>query len=103
MRVAKVVGMGYDGEETVEDFGAEYYAISPPNKSQAEILLFVRTDDKSGLGLSIYSNEKSCEASNTRRAEDITKDSESSLLRKALRVKGDIMMSHILTASRKQK
>ena len=50
MSVAKVVGTGYDSEGTVEDFGAEYYAIAPLINSQAEILLFVKTDDKKVSG-----------------------------------------------------
>ena len=46
MNLAKVFGTGYDSEGTVEDFGVEYYAIAPRSNSLAEILLFVRTDDK---------------------------------------------------------
>ena len=54
--------MDFESEEALQDFAAKYDEVAPIHYPQAEILLFVKTDDKSGLGISIYPSEQAGEA-----------------------------------------
>ena len=53
MSVANVVSMEFESEQALQDFAVKYNEVAPIHYSQAEIILFVKTDDQSGLGISI--------------------------------------------------
>ena len=67
MSVANVVSMEFESAQALQDFAARYHEVAPINYPQAEILMFVKTDDPSGLGISIYPSEKAHKAGNQQR------------------------------------
>ena len=54
MSVANVVSMEFESEQALQDFAVKYNEVAPIHYPQAEIIMFVKTDDQSGLGISIY-------------------------------------------------
>ena len=49
MSVANVVSMEFENEQALQDFAAGYNEVAPIHYPQAEILMFVKTNDRSGL------------------------------------------------------
>ena len=96
MSVANVVSMEFESEEALQDFAAKYDKVGPTHYPQAEILLFVKTDDQSGLGISIYPSEEAGEAGHQKRNQDIETAEMVPLFKEAFRVKGDVMVKHII-------
>ena len=66
MSVANVVNMGFESKQALQDFAASFKELASINFPQAEILMFIETDDQSGLGKSIYPSEEAREAVNSR-------------------------------------
>ena len=97
MSVANVVSMEFESEAALQDFAAKYDKVGPTHYPQAEILLFVKTDDQSGLGISIYPSEEAREAGHQKRNQDIETTEMVPLFKEAFRVKGDVMVKHILS------
>ena len=97
MSVANVVSMDFESEEALQDFAAKYDAVDPIHYPQAEILLFVKTDNKSGLGISTYPSEGAREAGNQKRNEDMETTEIAPLFKESFRVKGDVIIKHILS------
>ena len=64
MSVANVVSMEFENEQALQDFAARYNEVAPIHYPQAEVLMFVKTNDRSGLGISIYPSEEAREAGN---------------------------------------
>ena len=62
-----MVSMEFESKQALQDFAARYDEVAPTNYPQAEILMFVKTDDQSGLGISIYPSEEAREVSNKQR------------------------------------
>ena len=72
--------------------------MAPINYPQAEILMFVKPDDQSGLGISIYPSEEAHEASNQKRNQDAKTTEMAPLIKEIFRVKGNVMVKHIRPA-----
>lgn len=66
MRVANIVNMGFESRQTLQKFSASFKEAASINFPQAEILMFVETDDQNGLGKSIYPSEEAREAVNSK-------------------------------------
>ena len=98
MSVANVVSMEFESAQALEDFAARYDEVAPIHYPQAEILMFVKTDDQSGLGISIYPSEKAREAGNQQRNQDAKTTEMAPLMKEIFRVKGDVMVKHIMPA-----
>ena len=98
MSVANVVSMEFESAQALEDFAARYDEVAPIHYPQAEILMFVKTDDQSGLGISIYPSKKAREAGNQQRNQDAKTTEMAPLMKEIFRVKGDVMVKHILPA-----
>ena len=96
MSVANVVSMEFESKEALQDFAARYDKVAPLHYPQAEIIMFVKTDDQSGLGISIYPNEKAREAGNQQRNQDVKTNEMAPLMKEIFRVKGDVMVKHIM-------
>ena len=96
MSVANVVSMEFESEEALQDFAAKYDKVGPTHYPQAEILLFVKTDDQSGLGISIYPSEEAREAGNQQRNQEVKTTEMVPLMKEIFRVKGDVMVKHII-------
>ena len=62
MSVANVVSMEFESEQALQEFAEKYKAFGPMHYPQAEIKMFIKTDQQSGLGISIYPNEEASEA-----------------------------------------
>ena len=97
MSVANVVSMEFENEQALQDFAARYNEVAPIHYPQAEILMFVKTDDQSGLGISIYPSEEAREVGHQKRNQDIETTEMVPLFKEAFRVKGDVMVKHILS------
>ena len=97
MSVANVVSVEFGSEEALQDFAAKYDKLGPTHYPQAEILLFVKTDDQSGLGISIYPSEEAREAGNKMRNKDMHASEMGPLIKEAFRVNGEVMVKHILS------
>ena len=97
MSVANVVSMEFESAQALQDFAVRYNEVAPVHYPQAEILLFVKTDDQSGLGISIYPSEEAREAGHQKRNQDIETTEMVPLFKEAFRVKGDVMVKHILS------
>ena len=67
MSVANIVSMEFESVQALQDFAERYHEVAPINYHQAEMLMFVKTDDQSGLGISIYPSEEARKASNQQR------------------------------------
>ena len=97
MSVANVVSMEFESKEALQEFAAKYDKVGPTHYPQAEILLFVKTDDQSGLGISIYPSEETREAGNKMRNKDMQAREMGPLIKEAFRVNGEVMVKHILS------
>ena len=97
MSVANVVSMEFESKEALQEFAAKYDKVGPTHYPQAEILLFVKTDDQSGLGISIYPSEEAREAGNKMRNRDMQASEMGPLIKEAFRVNGEVMVKHILS------
>ena len=95
MSVANVVSMEFESEQALQDFAVKYNEVAPIHYSQAEIILFVKTDDQSGLGISIYPSEEAREAGNRQRNQEIKTNEMAPLMKEIFRVKGDVLVKHI--------
>ena len=98
MSVANVVSMEFESAQALQDFAARYHEVAPINYPQAEILMFVKTDDQSGLGISIYPSEEPRETGNQQRNQDAKTIEMAPLMKEIFRVKGDVMVKHIRSA-----
>ena len=98
MSVANVVSMEFESAQALEDFAARYDEVAPIHYPQAEILMFVKTDDQSGLGISIYPSGQAREACNQQRNQDAKTTEMAPLMKEIFRVKGDVMVKHIMPA-----
>ena len=96
MSVANVVSMEFENEQALQDFAARYNEVAPIHYPQAEILMFVKTDDRSGLGISIYPSEEAREAGNQQRNQEAKTTEMASLMKEIFRVKGEVMVKHIM-------
>ena len=96
MSVANVVSMEFESEQALQDFAVKYNEVAPIHYSQAEIILFVKTDDQSGLGISIYPSEEAREAGNRQRNQEVKTNEMAPLIKEIFRVKGDVMVKHII-------
>ena len=79
----------------MQEFSAKYDKVGPTHYPQAEILLFVKTDDQSGLGISIYPSEEAREADNRQRNQEVKTNEMATLMKEIFRVKGDVLVKHI--------
>ena len=93
-----MVSMEFESAQALQKFALRYHEVVPINYPQAEILMFVKTDDQSGLGISIYPSEEAHEASNQKRNQDAKTTQMAPLMQETLRVKGDVMVQHIRPA-----
>ena len=96
MSVANVVSMEFENEQALQDFAARYNEVAPIHYPQAEILMFVKTNDRSGLGISIYPSEEAREAGNQQRNQEAKTTEMASLMKEIFRVKGEVMVKHIM-------
>ena len=96
MSVANVVSMEFENEQALQDFAARYNEVAPIHYPQAEILMFVKTDDQSGLGISIYPSVEAREAGNQQRNQDAKTTEMAPLMKEIFRVKGEVMVKHIM-------
>ena len=96
MSVANVVSMEFESEQALQDFAVKYNEVAPIHYSQAEIILFVKTDDQSGIGISIYPSEGAREAGNLQRNQEVKTNEMAPLMKEIFRVKGDVMVKHII-------
>jgi len=96
MSVANVVSMEFESEQALQEFAERYNQFGPVHYPQAEIILFVKTDQQSGLGISIYPNEEASEAGDQQRNQDTQSTEMAPLMKEIFRVKGDVMVKHIM-------
>ena len=96
MSVANVVSMEFESEQALQEFAERYNQFGPVHYPQAEIIMFIKTDQQSGLGISIYPNEEASEAGDQRRNQDSQSTEMAPLMREIFRVKGDVMVKHIM-------
>jgi len=95
MSVANVVSMEFESEQALQDFAVKYNEVAPIHYPQAEIIMFVKTDDQSGLGISIYPSEEAREAGNRQRNQEVKTNEMATLMKEIFRVKGDVLVKHI--------
>ena len=95
MSVANVVSMEFESEQALQDFAVKYNEVAPIHYPQAEIIMFVKTDDQSGLGISIYPSEEAREADNRQRNQEVKTNEMATLMKEIFRVKGDVLVKHI--------
>ena len=95
MSVANVVSMEFESEQALQDFAVKYNEVAPIHYPQAEIIMFVKTDDPSGLGISIYPSEEAREAGNRQRNQEVKTNEMATLMKEIFRVKGDVLVKHI--------
>ena len=98
MSLANVVSMEFESAQPWQDFAARYDEVAPINYPQAEILMFAKTDDQCGLGISIYPSQEAREAGNKQRNQDAKTTGMAPLMKEIFRVKGDVMVKHIMQA-----
>ncbi|MDA8739684.1 hypothetical protein N9M73_00870 [Rhodobacteraceae bacterium] len=96
MSVANVVSMEFESAQALQDFAVRYNEMAPVHYPQAEIIMFVKTDDQSGLGISIYPSEEAREAGNQQRNQEVKTTEMVPLMKEIFRVKGDVMVKHII-------
>ena len=96
MSVANVVSMEFESEQALQEFAERYNQFGPVHYPQAEIILFVKTDQQSGLGISIYPDEVASEVGDQQRNQDSQSTEMAPLMREIFRVKGDVMVKHIM-------
>jgi len=96
MSVANVVSMEFESEQALQEFADRYNQFGPVHYPQAEIIMFVKTDQQSGLGISIYPNEEASEAGDQQRNQDTQSTEMAPLMKEIFRVKGDVMVKHIM-------
>ena len=95
MSVANVVSMEFESEQALQEFADRYNEFGPIHYPQAEIIMFIKTDRQSGLGISIYPNEEASEAGDQQRNHDSQSTEMAPLMKEIFRVKGDVMVKHI--------
>ena len=95
MSVANVVSMEFESEQALQDFAVKYNEVAPIHYPQAEIIMFVKTDDQSGLGISIYPSEEAREAGNRQRNQEVKTNEMAPLMKEIFRVKGDVMVKNM--------
>lgn len=95
MSVANVVSMEFESEQALQEFADRYNEFGPIHYPQAEIIMFIKTDLQSGLGISIYPNEEASEAGDQQRNQDSQSTEMAPLMKEIFRVKGDVMVKHI--------
>ena len=95
MSVANVVSMEFESEQALQDFAVKYNEVAPIHYPQAEIIMFVKTDDQSGLGISIYPSEEAREAGNRQRNQEVKTNEMATLVKEIFRVKDDVLVKHI--------
>lgn len=91
-----MVSMEFESEQALQDFAVKYNEVAPIHYPQAEIIMFVKTDDQSGLGISIYPSEEAREAGNRQRNQEVKTNEMAPLMKEIFRVKGDVMVKHII-------
>ena len=94
--------MEFESAQALQDFAARYDEVAPINYPQAEILMFAKTDDQCGLGISIYPSGEAREAGHPQRNQDAKTTHMVPLMKETFRVKGDVMVKHIRPASTDQ-
>ncbi len=94
--VANVVSMEFKTEDALQDFAARYDKVAPIHYPQAEVFLFIKTDDQSDLRKSIYASKGARVAGNQKRNKHIETTEMAPLFKEAFRVKGDVMVKHIM-------
>ena len=90
-----MVSMEFESEQALQDFAVKYNEVAPIHYPQAEIIMFVKTDDQSGLGISIYPSEEAREAGNRQRNQEVKTNEMATLMKEIFRVKGDVLVKHI--------
>ena len=95
MSVANVVSMEFESEQALQDFAVKYNEVAPIHYPQTEIIMFLKTDDQSGLGISIYPSEEAREADNRQRNQEVKTNEMATLMKEIFRVKGDVLVKHI--------
>ena len=90
-----MVSMEFESEQALQDFAVKYNEVAPIHYPQAEIIMFVKTDDQSGLGISIYPSEEAREAGNLQRNQEVKTNEMAPLMKEIFRVKGDVLVKHI--------
>ncbi|MDA8740848.1 hypothetical protein N9M73_06965 [Rhodobacteraceae bacterium] len=88
--------MEFESEQALQDFAVKYNEVAPIHYPQTEIIMFVETDDQSGLGISIYPSEEAREAGNRQRNQEVKTNELAPLIKEIFRVKGDVMAKHII-------
>ena len=100
MSVANVVSMEFESEQALQEFAERYNQFGPIHYPQAEIIMFIKTDAQSGLGVSIYPSEEAREAGHQQRDKDTKSTDMAPLMKEIFRVKGDVMVKHIMPMPR---
>ena len=89
------MSMEFESVQALQDFAVKYNEVAPIHYPQAEIIMFVKTDDQSGLGISIYPSEEAREAGNRQRNQEVKTNEMATLMKEIFRVKGDVLVKHI--------
>ena len=95
MSVANVVSMEFESERALQEFAERYNQFGPVHYPQAEIILFIKTDKQSGLGISIYPSEEASDAGDQQRNQDSKSTEMAPLMKEIFRVKGAVKVKHI--------
>ena len=96
MSVANVVSMEFESEQALQEFADKYNQFGPIHYPQAEMIMFIKTNDQSGLGIPIFPSEEACEAGHQQRNRDTKSTDMAPLMKEIFRVKGDVMVKHII-------
>jgi|TARA_B100000214_G_scaffold192111_1_gene138854 hypothetical protein len=86
----------FHDSSALEEFAQYFQKNGAKNYPQAEILLFVKTGETSGISVSVYPNDEAREAASTTRDQKFNNKDFSHLVREISVLEGDVLTKHLL-------
>ena len=96
MSISNVNLYEFHDSSALEEFARYFQKNGAKNYPQAEILLFVKTGETSGISVSVYPNDKAREAASTTRDQKFNNKDFNHLIREISVLEGDVLTKHLL-------
>ena len=96
MSISNVNLYEFHDSSALEEFAKYFQKNGAKNYPQAEILLFVKTGETSGISVSVYPNDEAREAASTTRDQKFDNKDFSHLVRDISVLEGDVLTKHLL-------
>lgn len=96
MSISNVNLYEFHNSSALNEFASHFQSYGAENYPQAEILLFIKTGETSGISISVYPDEKSRDAGSATRERKFNRKDFSHLIRDVSVLEGDVLTKHLI-------